>query len=208
MPVKQQARSGALQLTEKCKKCNKKTKKKCSHQRTCVMRWCSSTTGSSTISSCPKKQRTTEEGGEVCPSFCHGAKSPPGLSPSQWDWGSFEPRRLRRARVKPPARFTGVSPRMWGICTAEPRCCQRAPRRPLTAPARERMVFLEGLNFFRPAPLWILLRPRTWMFLYSGGSLLAFPHFGSACAELFDTVKCKIMQGSIQMLKEEKHRIE
>lgn len=62
-------------------------------------------------------------------------------------------------------------------------------------------------GFFRPAPLWILLWPRTWMFLYSGGSLLAFPHFGSACTELFDTVKCKILQGSIQMLKEEQHGI-
>lgn len=116
------------------------------------MRLCSSTAGSSTISPCPKKQRTTKGGGEVCLSFCHGAKSPPGLSPSQWDWGSFEPRRLRRARVKPPARFTGVSPRMWGVCTAEPRCCQRAPRRPLRAPARERMAFLEGLNFFALPP--------------------------------------------------------
>lgn len=155
---------------------------------------------------CAKKQRTTKEGGEVCPSFCHGAKSPPGLSPSQWDWGSFEPCRLRRARVKPPARFTGVSPRMWGVCTAEPRCCQRAPRRP-QSPGQRKNGISGRSAFFRPAPLWILLWPRTWMSLYSGGSLLAFPHFGSACAELFDTAKCKILQGSIQMLKEEQHGI-
>lgn len=39
------------------------------------------------------------------------------------------------------------------------------------------------------------------------GSLFAFPYFGSACFELFDTLKCKILQVSIQMLKVVQHGI-
>lgn len=100
------------------------------------------------------------EGGEVWLSLGHGASKCASCVPTVavlWDWGGTELGRLRRARVKPPARFTGVSSRMWAVCTAEPRCCQRAPHRPLRGPARKRMAFLEGLRFFSPTPLWILL---------------------------------------------------
>lgn len=132
-----------------------------------------------------EKLGSHKEGGEVWLSIGHGASKCTSCVPTPsssraetvavlWDWGSIELGRLRCARVKPPARFTGVSPRMWAVCTAELRRCQRAPHRPLRAPARKRMAFLEGLRFFSPTPLWILLWWRTWMFIYSGVACLLF----------------------------------
>lgn len=127
--------------------------------------------------------------------------SPPGPSPSQSDWRSIELHWLRRARVKPPARFTGVSPRMWAVCTAEPRRCQRAPRRPLRDPTRERMAFLEGLKYFSLPPSGSYCGQERECFSIAGAACLLFLILAQRA------LKCKILQDSIQMLKAARHGI-